>query len=181
MNLRRRVDKLVAAGAGIGGRYPGYFPHIPGTVEGAIRLQLEFKAEGVIGRERRFEIRAKSDAELLELIGYSGDDEGKARFSWREQNWIVLLCKNLGVKDANLGEFGGPSLDKPYVEGAPIYFPGYVIRYDELFRSNPDRAAACSYDISKSADTLIRDWWDSEHAVRFLCLKEEWLQANERW
>lgn len=172
---------MVAASAGIGGRYPDYFPHIPSTVAGAIRLQLEFKAEEVIGREQRFKIRTMPDSELLQLIGYSGDAQGKARFAWREQNWTALLCKNLGVKDANLGGYGGPPLDKPFVEGAPIYFPLYVKYYDELFRSDPDRVAVANYDTSKCADTLIREWWDSEHASEFSFLKEEWLSANAIW
>jgi hypothetical protein len=82
---------------------------------------------------------------------------------------------------SNLGEYGGSPLDKPFVEGAPIYFPRYVMYYDELFRSNPDRAAACNYDISKSADTLIWDWWCSENSARFRSLRGRWLMENAAW
>ncbi len=34
----------------------------------------------------------------------------KAPFTWRELNWIALICYNLGVMDANRGEYGPPVL-----------------------------------------------------------------------
>src|SRR6266446_6675808 len=170
MKLRKRVDELIATSRGMRG-YPDYFPSVPRTVEGAIRLQLEFKAENAIKPEDISRIRDLSEFELLQIVGFSADEEGKARFMWHEQNWTALICSNLGV-DTNRGEYGGPSADKPLVEGAPIYFPLYVMYRDGHFRNYPDKAALCNYDISKSANTLILEWWDSKHAARFAYMKE---------
>lgn len=179
MKLRKRLDNLIVASEGVGG-YPNYYPHVPRTVAGAVRLRLEMKVENTVGREDISQVRNVSAFELLRIIGFSADEEGKARFIWREQNWVALICSNLGVK-ANGGEYGGPSADQPFVEGAPIYFPRYVMYYDGLFRSDLKRAAVCKYDTSKSADTLIRDWWDSKQAAQFFCLKETWLRLNADW
>lgn len=179
MKLRKRLDNLIIASEGVGG-YPNYYPHVPRTVAGAIRVRLEMRAENIVGPEQISHIRNISGFELLQIIGFSADEEGRARFIWREQNWIALICSNLGI-EANGGEYGGPTVAKPFVEGAPIYFPRYVMYYDGLFRADPERASVCNYDLSKSASALVREWWESDYAARFVCIKELWLSENADW
>jgi hypothetical protein len=128
-SLVRRVEGLERKSA----VRPDYLPQVPRTFEGVLRFHLETSArlaldssEGTRLQLTCKNVRDATDAQLLEVLGYSADGDGMVEFVLVKQHWFALTFHNFGMPH-NCGAFCPVTFPKarPFVPGAPIFQAEY--------------------------------------------------------